>query len=124
MERAPVNFRAFLLIATAVVGAVFCAYMYAVNAVAGIILGVLLIAALAIATVVVAFLFVKKRVKLRVAAACGLAFVLGMSAFAFGAAQARKWRDGLDMGGYRYVSGRVCAVDTSTGEYRDRKSVV
>ncbi len=118
MERAPVNFRAFLLIATAVVGAVFCAYMYAVNAVAGIILGVLLVVALAIATVVVAFLFVKKRVKLRVAAACGLAFVLGLSAFAFGAAQARKWRDGLDMGGYRYVSGRVCAVDTSTGEYR------
>ena len=78
MERSPVNFRAFLLVATAVVGAVFCAYMYAVNAVAGIILGVLLVVALAIATVVVAFLFVKKPVNLRVAAACGLAVVLGL----------------------------------------------
>lgn len=118
MERSPINFRAFLVVASAVVGAVFCAYVYAINRAAGIALGVMLIVALAAITIVFAFKLVRKRVKPRVTVACGLAFVLSLIAFSIGVAEVCDWNNGLESGGYRFVSGRVCAVDTRTGEYR------
>lgn len=118
MERSPVNFRAFLIVALSVVGAVFCAYAYALDRAVGIALGVLLLMALAAITTFFVIRLVHKRTKLRVVAACALSFALSLIAFSIGIAEVRDWNKSSENGGYAFVSGRVCAVDTRTGYYR------
>ena len=118
MKASPINFRAFLVIASAVILAVLCSYVYTLSRVAGVVLGVLLLAGVACLFVICLLKYKRNTVKLRVVIACGLAFLLSVTAFSVATATFDNWERGLSYGGYRDVYGRVCAVDTRTGSYR------
>lgn len=117
MKAFPVNFRAFLIVALAVGGAVGCAYLYMLSSIVGIVFGSVLFVALVIMFVVFTVRVKIGKSKLRVAVAFGLSVTLAVSAFAVAVVQYRQWEDN-EVSGYRYISGRVCALDTSTGAYR------
>ncbi|MDE5562169.1 MAG: competence protein ComEC family protein [Clostridiales bacterium] len=112
------NFRAFLIVALFVTAIVLCVYCYAYNAVAGIVLGVLLIVVCCALATLFIFRFIYNKSRLVVAISFSLATVLCIIAFAVGATVADKWASGQQFNRYCSVSGRVCDVDTQTGQYR------
>ncbi len=118
MKNTVINFRAFLVVASAVLLTVFCLYVYLLNVTVGIILFVVLIAMIGVGFTVILYKTVKGRIRPRVAAAFGLALAFSVSAFSAGAAFCGKWYNCYGYDGYCSVSGRVCAIDVSTGRYR------
>ena len=118
MKSRLINFRAFLIIAIAVTAAVFCVYLYMCNAVAGLTVGIIFILLLTGITAFFVWRFCRNRVRLTVVLSFALAVVLCISAFTVGVVTVDKWREGVAHGGYGIVSGRVCAVNVTTGKYR------
>lgn len=117
MKAFPVNFRAFLIVALAVGLAVGCAYLYMIGGIVGIVFGSALFVVLATLFVVFAVRVKIGKSRLRVAIAFGLGVALAVSAFTVAVVSYDKWEEN-EVSGYKYVSGRVCAVDTSSGAYR------
>lgn len=118
MVRSPVNFRAFIVVALSVTAAVFCAYAYVFSRAAGIACGCALAAALLCVTVVSALACKRGKIRLRIVIAFAIATVLSVSAFSFALATIEDWRESNRYGGGHAVTGRVCAVDIGTGDYR------
>lgn len=106
-----------MVVALAVGMAVGCAYLYMISSIVGIVFGSALFIVIAMLFVVFAARVKAGKSRLRVAIAFGLGLVLAASAFAVAVVDYEKWVDN-EVSGYKYVSGRVCAVDTSTGAYR------
>lgn len=112
------NFRAFLIVALFVTATVLCIYCYAYNSAAGIVLGVLcIVACCALATLFI-FRFIYNKSRLVVAISFSLAAVLCIISFSVGVTFADKWERGTRFDGYCSVSGRVCDIDTQSGQYK------
>ncbi|MDE7107411.1 MAG: hypothetical protein K2O39_03725, partial [Clostridiales bacterium] len=112
------NFRAFLIVALFITATVLCVYCYDYNVVAGIVLGVLcIVACCALATLFI-FRFIWNKSRLIVAISFSLAAVLCIIAFSVGVTVADKWASGARFDRYCSVSGRVCDIDTQSGQYR------
>ena len=117
-SRAPVNFRAFLVAAIAVTAAVFCVYLYMFSRAAGITVGCSLIVALACVFVLFAVRVKRGKAKLRVAIGLAIALILSVCAFAMGVTVVDERSASERYDGYYTVTGRVCAVDTRSGDYK------
>ena len=117
-KRLHVNFRAFVVVAIAVVASVLCVYVYMLNAAAGVVCGCLSISATIVGFVVCLIKTLRGKIKLRVAIALGIAVALSLCAFIVGVVSYENRNDCADRSGYRLVSGRVCAIDTRSGSYR------
>lgn len=117
-KRFPINFRAFLVVAAAVVAAVFCVYFYMLNRAVGIALGCVLLCGLCALFVIFLLRFSGGKTKLRVVIALGMATAFSLCAFIVGTASFDKRKSGAEKAGYNTVTGRVCAIDTRSGEYR------
>lgn len=117
-SRAPVNFRTFLIVAVFVTATVFCAYAYSYSRALGITLFCTLIMSLIAATVCFAVRFSRGKTKLRAPIAFAVSVMLCLTAFPIAAVTLDNWKSSLNHGGLRKVSGRVCAADTRTGDYR------
>ncbi len=102
----------------AVIAAEFCIYFYIINRAVGIVLGCVLLCGIAAAFVAVAILCKRGKTKLRVPIGFALALVFALCSFAVGAVSSYKWRDCEKFAGYFGVYGRVCAIDSRSGEYR------
>ncbi len=113
----PINFRAFLIIALAVVASVFCTYAYMFNRVLGLTLGCVFIVALAVLLGFFIFEYKCGKAKLRVVFAFAIAIALCISAFAVGVVSYDR-RNDANVDGYRSVYGRVAAVDVRSGVYK------
>ncbi|MDE7406338.1 MAG: competence protein ComEC family protein [Clostridiales bacterium] len=112
------NFRAFLIVALFVTAAVLCVYCYAYNAAAGIVLGVLCIVGCCALAALFIYRFIRNKSRLIVAISFSLAAVLCIVAFSVGVTFADKWERGTRFDGYCSVSGRVCDIDTQSGQYK------
>lgn len=117
-SRAPINFRTFLVVAVAMVAAIFCAYAYIHIRALGITLAVLLFCVLGACTAVFFVRYVGKKSRLGVAVTFALSTVLCISAFIGAAVYGDMRKDCAELGGYRNISGRVCAAYLRDGEYK------
>ncbi len=117
VSRAPVNFRAFLVVATSVTAAVFCVYLYMFSRAAGIACGSILAIALAMLSVVFSVRVKRGKTELRVAVGCVSATIFMLCAFTVGAIGVDARFDSERLCGRHTVVGRVCAVDTRSGDY-------
>lgn len=114
----PVNFRAFLVTAICIALSVACAYAYiAIRALGIALICVMLLCILSFA-LVFAVKLVRGKSKLRVVIALYLSLALSISSFAVAAVYSDGWNKNAQFGGYRNVSGRVCAIVTNSGDYR------
>lgn len=115
----PINFRAFLISALIVTGAVFCAYLYvAVSKSAGVAVGAVYLAATAAFVAIAAVKYKRKTIKLRLLICAAFSLIVSVSAFGFAVhyGSSREVSDGY--GGYREVEGRICAFDVRDGTYK------
>ncbi|MCM1367416.1 MAG: competence protein ComEC family protein [Roseburia sp.] len=117
-SRAPVNFRTFLTVAVFMTAAVFCAYIYSLNRAVGIVSACVLICSLMAFTVYFAIGVFRGSAKLRTLIAFAVSTALCLTAFPIAAISIDGWKNSLELGGFRSISGRVCAADTRTGDYR------
>lgn len=117
-RRSPVNFRAFVVIAVAVIGAVLCVYAYIFNRTLGIVFGCVYLTALFAAAAVFIVKSIKKTVRLFKTITVCLAAVLCLSAFVCGVVTYGGWTENYKYKGYGEVSGRVCYVDSRYGNYK------
>ncbi len=114
--KSPINFRAFLVIAAAVVGAIFCAYFYMLSR-AAIVIGIIYLSALLALSVMFAVKFKRGRIRLCKLVSVIIAFVFSMSAFSLAAAYSDYRLSCLEMSGARQVGGRLCDIDARNGDY-------
>ncbi|MDE6200528.1 MAG: ComEC/Rec2 family competence protein [Clostridiales bacterium] len=112
------NFRAFLIVALFVTATVLCVYCYAYNTAAGIVLGVLCLIVFFALAVFFIFRFIYNKSRLVVAISFSLAAVLCIIAFSVGVTFVDRWERGAEFDGYCSVSGRVCDIDTQSGQYK------
>ena len=106
-----------MIVALSVVAAVGCGYLYMLNSTIGIVFGSAFCIAFAVLFVVFSVRVKAQKSRLRVAIAFGLALALSLSAFTVAVVYYDSWKAN-EVSGYKYVSGRVCAIDTGTGAYR------
>ncbi len=116
--RKHINFRVFLVVALTTVAVIFCAYLFAFSRAAGITIGCILLSAMLAAVAITSVLFARGRIKLRYTLTAVLCFIIGVSAFTTATVTLDDREKGLSVGGYGYVTGRVCSVDVRTGDYR------
>lgn len=112
-----INFRAFAVVAVFVTCTALSVYCYMYFSTLGLILGVAAIAVVSALFAVFTVKFVCNRTRLVVPMAFGVAVVLSVCAFILGIVYCNMRQAGR-IDGYCGVSGRVCAVDTQSGEYR------
>lgn len=118
MKNALLNFRVFTVVALSVTCSVFACMTYAAHRTSGIIMGCAVIFVCALLAAIFSVMCVKRRVRLRVPIAFGLALAMSVCVFAVGARINDGWKSGYGYEGYCYVSGRVCSTDIRTGKYR------
>lgn len=117
--RSPINFRAFLVSALIVVGAVFCAYLYAaVSKTVGITVAAIYLSVVVAFLIVSVIKFKRKSCKLRVLICAAFSLIVSVMAFGFGAGNARSREVSDGYGGYHEVEGRICAFDLRSGIYK------
>ncbi|MCH5351162.1 MAG: ComEC/Rec2 family competence protein [Clostridiales bacterium] len=116
--KSPVNFRAFVVVAVSIIGAALCIYAYMYNTALGIALGVIYLVGLFILAAVFIVKTVRKKTQLHKTIAFCLAAVLSLTAFIIGVVTYSDWTDGYKYGGYNEVCGRVCYVDSRSGNYK------
>ncbi len=118
IRQSPINFRAFCVIAVAVIGAVMCVYAFIFNRTLGITLGcVYLVGLFALAAVFIVSC-VKKRAKLHKTLTFCIAAVLCVVAFVVGVTFYDGWAGNYKYKGEGVVYGRVSCVDTRYGDYK------
>lgn len=117
-KRFPINFRAFLIAGIAVILSELCVYLYTVSRAVGIVCGCSLLAAATAAFAVAIVRCRRGKAGLRVPIGFALALVFSLCTFAVGTTSCDKWRECERFDGYFGVYGRVCAVDSRSGEYR------
>ncbi|MCH5165770.1 MAG: ComEC/Rec2 family competence protein [Clostridiales bacterium] len=114
----PINFRAFIIVALSVVLSVFSAYAYMFNRSLGIVFGCLIIAFLAALTVISILKYKYKGIRFRFCVTFSLSLILGACAFGGAISSYENWHGEFESDVYCAVSGRVCAVDIRSGNYR------
>ncbi len=114
--KSPINFRAFLVIASAIVGAIFCAYFYMLSR-AAVVVGIIYLSVLLAVSVIFFIKFRRGRIRLSKFITFVIAFVFSLSAFSFAAAYSDFRTSSLELSGARHVDGRVCDIDVRSGDY-------
>lgn len=117
MARPHVNFRAFLIVAIFACSSVFCVYAYCANKALGIALGCTLFVFLTAASAVLGYKWRRGEIKARYFLAAVMSLTVAVLSFVFGVTSYDGWNDNM-ASGYFYVSGRVCCVSTSSGDYK------
>ncbi len=117
-SHSPINFRAFLLVAVIVIGAVFCSYIYMFTRIAGIAVFSVYVSALAVLTAVFTVKYLKRKIKLRVLISIAISLLFSISTFTLSVCYYNEREDCINYGGYRNVTGIVRSIDMHGATYR------
>lgn len=105
------------MVASAIVGAIFCAYIFMLSKAAGIAIGTSYLALLLALTVIKSVAFKKNSYPLNKLLAFVIATVLSVSAFSTAAVYSSFRVSALEKSGEHYIVGRLCDVDVRNGNY-------